>query len=125
MKKQNAKFSTRHTAAGILVHIDGNSVATIGFMPQDIIGKSILDHFHPEDMVLLETAYDLLMKNTQVADGRVSTKPYRFLIKNGCYITIETEWTRVFNPWSRKLEFVTGDHCVLKGTYITSRANTK
>lgn len=95
MKKQNAKFSTRHTAAGILVHIDGTAVTAIGYMPQDILGKSILDLFHPEDMMLLKTTSELLMKNTKVADGRVSTPPYRFLIKSGCYITLETEWTRV------------------------------
>lgn len=115
MKNKNAKFSTRHTAAGILVHIDGTAVTAIGWMPQDILGESILDFFHPEDMIMMKTAYEMLMKNTQVADGRVSTPPYRFLIKNGSYITLETEWTRVFNPWSRKLEFVTGDHCVLRG----------
>lgn len=127
MKKQNIKFSTRHTAAGILVHIDGSSVSAIGYMPQDILGKSLLDFFHPDDMILLKTASEMLMKNTQVADGRVSTPPYRFLIKNGCYITIETEWTRVFNPWSRKLEFVNGDHCVVKGNYwaIVGRFNVK
>lgn len=118
MKKQNVKFSTRHTAAGVLVQIDGTSVDAIGYMPQDIIGESILDFFHPDDMMLLKTANELLMKNTQVADGRVSTPPYRFLIKNGCYITLETEWTKVFNPWSRKLEFVTGDHCVLQGNFL-------
>lgn len=112
VKNLNAKFSTRHTAAGILVHIDGCSVAAIGYMPQDIIGKSILEFFHPEDTMLLKTAYEILMKNGM---ERVSSPPYRFLIKNGCYITLETEWTRVFNPWSRKLEFVTGDHCVSRG----------
>lgn len=119
MKKQNAKFSTRHTAAGILVHVDGIAVTAVGYMPQDILGKSLFDFFHPEDMINMKTAYELLMKNTQVADGRVSTTPpYRFLVKNGCYITLETEWTRVFNPWSRKLEFVSGDHCVLRGKSI-------
>ena len=94
MKKQNVKFTTRHTSTGILVHVDGVSVSAIGYMPQDIIGKSLLDFFHPDDMSLMKTGYELLMKNTQVADGRVSTPPYRFLIKNGCYITLETEWTR-------------------------------
>lgn len=115
MKKQNAKFSTRHTAAGILVHIDGPAVTAIGYMPQDILGQSFLDFFHPEDMIIMKNCAEMLMKNTQVADGRVLSPPYRFLIKNGCYITLETEWTRVFNPWSRKLEFVTGDHCVSRG----------
>lgn len=115
MKKQSATFSTRHTAAGILVHIDGTAVAAVGYMPQDILGKSVLDFFHPEDLGSLKKAYEMLMKNTQVSDGRVSSPPYRFLINNGCYITLETEWTRVFNPWSRKLEFVTGNHSVLRG----------
>lgn len=94
MKKQNIKFTTRHTSTGILVHVDGVSVSAMGYMPQDIIGKSILDFFHPDDMTLLKMGYEQLMKNTQVADGRVLTPPYRFLIKNGCYITLETEWTR-------------------------------
>lgn len=124
MNKRNAKFSTRHTAGGILVHIDGTAVAAIGYMPQDILGKSVLDFFHPEDLVPLKTAYELLMKNPQAHDGRVSSPPYRFLINNGCYITMETEWTKVFNPWSRKLEFVTGDHCVLRGTILFPKLNS-
>lgn len=115
MKHQSTKFSTRHSAAGILVHIDGTSVGAIGYMPQDIIGKSILDFYHPEDIMLLKSVYEILMKNNLDVDGKVSSRPYRFLIKNGCYITLETEWTRVFNPWSRKLEFITGDHSVLRG----------
>lgn len=123
MKSQNAKFSTRHTAAGILVHIDGTAVTCCGYMPQDILGESILDFFHPDDIKMLKTAYEMLMKSTKVADGRVSTPPYRFLIKNGSYITLETEWTRVFNPWSRNVEFVTGEHCVLRGKSIRTELN--
>lgn len=115
MKKHSAKFSTQHSAAGILDHIDGTSVTAIGYMPQDILGKSILDFFHPDDMMLIKTAHEMLVKNTQGDDLRVSSPPYRFLIKNGCYITLETEWTRVFNPWTRNLESVTGDHSVLRG----------
>lgn len=114
LQKNRSKFSTRHSAAGILMHIDGTAVTAIGYMPQDIIGQSILDFFHPEDMYTIKHSYELLMKSA-ITDAHVSTAPYRFLIKKGCYITLVTQWTRVFNPWSRKLEFVTGDHCVSRG----------
>lgn len=43
------------------------------------------------------------------------SKPYRFLINNGSWITLETEWTSFVNPWSKKLEFIIGHNRVLKG----------
>lgn len=113
MKNRSKKFCTQHTAAGIVVHIDGTSVAAIGYMPQDIIGKSVLDFYHPDDLVLVKSIYEMVMKSSQ--DGKFLSKPYRFLARNGCYITLETEWTGTFNPWTRKLEFVTGNHSVLRG----------
>lgn len=84
-------------------------------MPQDILGKSILDFYHPDDLMLMKGVYEILMNSSRVMDGKFLSKPYRFLIRNGCYITLETEWTSTFNPWTRKLEFITGSHSVLRG----------
>lgn len=115
MKNRSKKFCTQHTAAGIVVHIDGTSVAAIGYMPQDVIGKSMLDFYHPDDLVLVKSMYEMVMKSSQAINGKFLSKPYRFLARNGCYITLETEWTGTFNPWTRKLEFITGNHSVLRG----------
>lgn len=115
MKHHHKKFCTQHTAAGIVVHIDGTAVAAVGYMPQDILGKSILDFYHPDDLMLMKSVYEILMKRSQLMDDKFLSKPYRFLIRNGCYITLETEWTSTFNPWTRKLEFITGNHSVLRG----------
>lgn len=112
---RSPKFSTRHTATGILAHIDGSSVSTFGYLPQDIIGKQIMDFYHPEDLVFLKDVYEMVMKKGQIAGSTFCSRPYRFLIKNGCFITLETEWTSFVNPWSRKLEFVIGNHRVLQG----------
>lgn len=43
------------------------------------------------------------------------SKPYRFIVQNGDCVTLETEWSRFVNPWTQKLEFVVGQHRVLKG----------
>ena len=42
------------------------------------------------------------------------SRPYRFKVRNGDYIVLETDWSCFINPWSRRLEFVLGKHTVLK-----------
>lgn len=112
---RSPKFSTRHTSTGILTHVDGTSVPAFGYLPQDIIGRSIMDFYHPEDLSLLKMVYGTVMRKGETAGAAFRSQPYRFLIQNGCYVTLETEWTSFVNPWSRKLEFVVGHHRVLKG----------
>lgn len=51
-------FSTRHTASCIISHVDPEVVTHFGFFPQDMIGNSILDFYHPEDMQLIKEVYE-------------------------------------------------------------------
>lgn len=115
LSHRSPKFSTRHTASGVLTHVDGASVGAFGYLPQDIIGKPIMDFYHPEDMALLKEIYGTVMQKGKTAGASFCSQPYRFLIRNGNYIMLETEWTSFVNPWSRKLEFVNGHHRVLQG----------
>ena len=45
----------------------------------------------------------------------IRSRSYRFRVRNGGYIVVETDWSCFINPWSKKLEFVIGKHTVLKG----------
>lgn len=75
-----------------------------------------MEFYHHEDMALLKDVYQTIMlKGEQTAGASFCGKPYRFLAHNGCYITVETEWSSFVNPWSHHLEFVIGYHRVLKG----------
>ncbi|XP_037038509.1 period circadian protein-like isoform X2 [Bradysia coprophila] len=114
LNHRSPKFSTRHTSTGILTALDGDSVPAFGYLPQDVIGRSIMDFYHPADLPLLKTVYGAVMRKGETG-AAFRSQPYRFLIRNGCYVTLETEWTSFVNPWSRKLEFVVGHHRVLKG----------
>ncbi|XP_065349399.1 period circadian protein isoform X1 [Cloeon dipterum] len=106
------KFLMRHSASGELIHVDNEAVPHFGYLPQDMIGVSVFDFFHPEDMHYLKEVYMTIMKEQQ---NCFESRPYRFRTQNGGYILMKTEWSSFINPWSRKLEFVIGHNRVLQG----------
>lgn len=114
---RSPKFSTIHSATGILIHVDSAGVPAMGYLPQDIIGRQIFDFYHPADMAVLKEVYEKTIEKHQLSNvGRpIKSRPYRFMIHNGCFITLETEFSATYNPWSRKLNVVTGKHRVLQG----------
>lgn len=58
----------------------------------------------------------IFIKQVLTHDGiSYKSKPYRFIIKNGDFVVLETDWTAYINPWTRKLEHVQGQHRVIKG----------
>lgn len=54
----SAKFTTRHTASSQLCHVDPEVTPYFGYLPQDIIGRSILEFYHPEDLHFLKEVYE-------------------------------------------------------------------
>ncbi|CAH1395530.1 unnamed protein product [Nezara viridula] len=108
----SAKFTTRHTASSQLCHVDSEVTPYFGYLPQDIIGRSILEFYHPEDLHFLKEVYEAVMKE----EGHLfRSKPYRFRCQNGGFALVETELSSFINPWSRKLEFIICQHTVLRG----------
>ncbi|XP_076315282.1 uncharacterized protein LOC143227846 [Tachypleus tridentatus] len=105
-------FSTRHTSSCHFSYIDERALPFIGYLPQDIIGNSIFEFYHSQDLSQLRDVYELVIKEQ---GHSFWSKPYRFRVLNGCFIILETEWSCFINPWSRKLEFVIANHRVLKG----------
>ncbi|GBM95439.1 Period circadian protein [Araneus ventricosus] len=105
-------FSTRHTASCHFSHVDASAIPYLGYLPQDMIGYSVFDFYHVDDLPQLKDIYELVIKEH---GSSFRSKPYRFKAQNGCYVMLETEWSCFINPWSHKLEFVVGQHRVLKG----------
>lgn len=53
------RFVTRHLANCILSHVDTEAISYLGYLPQDMIGRSIFDFYHPEDLPVLKEIYEL------------------------------------------------------------------
>ncbi|XP_020277747.1 period circadian protein isoform X2 [Pseudomyrmex gracilis] len=105
-------FTTRHTATCYLSHVDPDVVQYFGYLPQDMIGRSLFDFYHPEDLPFIKDIYETVIR---LEGFSFRSKPYRFAVQNGDYVILETEWSSFINPWTKKLEFVVGQHRVLKG----------
>ncbi|XP_015432079.1 PREDICTED: period circadian protein [Dufourea novaeangliae] len=105
-------FTTRHTATCHLSHVDPDVVHYFGYLPQDMVGRSLFDFYHPEDLPFIKDIYETVIR---LEGASFRSKPYRFEVQNGGYVVLETEWSSFINPWTKKLEFVVGQHRVLKG----------
>ncbi|XP_066591494.1 period circadian protein isoform X2 [Prorops nasuta] len=105
-------FSTRHTATCQFSHVDPDVVQYFGYLPQDMIGRSLFDFYHPEDLPFIKDIYETILRHE---GSSFRSRPYRFAAQNGSYVMIDTEWSSFINPWTNKLEFVLGQHRVLKG----------
>ncbi|KAK4879539.1 hypothetical protein RN001_007685 [Aquatica leii] len=113
--KKSSKFGMRHTASCIFSQVDADVVMNFGYLPQEMLGKSVFDFYHPEDLPFLKEVYESIMVKCQITGSVYRSKPYRFAVQNGDFVMVETEWSCFINPWSRRLEFVIGLHRVLQG----------
>merc|ERR550532_1102146 len=116
------EFVSKHTSQGKFSWFDECAISYTGHLPQNIIGADIFEYFHPADLVIIKEAFDVVMAEP----GKpCKSKPFRFRINNGGYITISSWWSSFINPWSKQLEFIHGKHMVTQGPKITDIFNSR
>ena len=78
-------FISVHSASGTYVFVSPACRRMFGYKPDDIVGKSAYEFFHPEDL-------ELIAANHATNLDRSSAPPitYRFKCKNGSYRWVET-----------------------------------
>ncbi|XP_064643206.1 uncharacterized protein LOC135497329 isoform X2 [Lineus longissimus] len=107
-----AIFSTRHSIYCLYTYMHPSSIRYLGFLPSDIENTSIFNLYHPNDMMHLYNMYEEVIK---AGVSATRSKPYRLRVKNNDYIMVETTWSCFVDPWTKKLEFLVGQHKVLQG----------
>nr|AWY10931.1 period [Tritonia tetraquetra] len=105
-------FSVRHCSSCKYTDVEPSAIPLLGHLPQDFNGRSIFDFYHPDDYQKL---LDIHKKIIQSMGQPFKTDSIRLKTRNGCYVELETEWSSFINPWSMKLEFIIGQHTVIKG----------
>lgn len=103
-------FTTTHTPGCVFLEIDERAVPLLGFLPQDLIGTSVLTHLHPEDRSLMVAIHQKVLK--YAGHPPFEHSPVRFCTQNGDYIILDSSWSSFVNPWSRKVSFIMGRHKV-------------
>ncbi|XP_055275445.1 period circadian protein homolog 3 isoform X2 [Moschus berezovskii] len=103
-------FTTTHTPGCVFLEIDERAVPFLGYLPQDLIGTSILAHLHPEDRPLMLAVHQKVLK--YAGHPPFEHLPIRFCSQNGDYVILDSSWSSFVNPWSRKVSFIIGRHKV-------------
>jgi len=76
---------SRHATNGIFLYVSPACEMLIGYEPEELIGKPIIDFIYPEDRAQI-----LRLVSESTADSTVHTITYRAHHKNGQYIWLET-----------------------------------
>ncbi|XP_035007997.2 period circadian protein homolog 3-like [Hippoglossus stenolepis] len=103
-------FTTTHSPGCVFLEVDDRAVPLLGYLPQDLIGTSLLNCIHPEDRPLLLSMHRKVLK--YAGQRPFEHSPVRMRCQNGDYITLDTSWSSFINPWSRKVAFIIGRHKV-------------
>ncbi|KAM9298987.1 period circadian protein homolog 3 [Gastrophryne carolinensis] len=106
-------FTTTHTPSCVFLEVDDRAVPLLGYLPQDLVGTSVLTYLHPEDRPLMLAMHRKILK--YAGQPPFEHSPIRFCTQNGDYITLDTSWSSFVNPWSRKVAFIIGRHKVRTG----------
>ncbi|XP_030633330.1 period circadian protein homolog 3 [Chanos chanos] len=106
-------FTTTHSPGCVFLEVDDRAVPLLGYLPQDLIGTSLLTCLHPEDHTLMLAMHRKILK--YAGQPPFEHSPIRFRCQNGDYITLDTSWSSFINPWSRKVAFIIGRHKVRTG----------
>uniref|UniRef100_A0A8C4S3F6 Aryl hydrocarbon receptor nuclear translocator n=1 Tax=Erpetoichthys calabaricus TaxID=27687 RepID=A0A8C4S3F6_ERPCA len=96
------EFISRHNPEGIFTFVDHRCLATVGFSPQELLGKKMVEFAHPEDQGLLNDSFQQVMK----LKGQVLSVMFRFRTKNQDWIWIRTSSFTFQNPFSEEIEYI-------------------
>ncbi|KAF7654315.1 hypothetical protein LDENG_00071530 [Lucifuga dentata] len=103
-------FTTTHSPGCVFLEVDDRAVPLLGYLPQDLIGTSLLTCIHPDDRPLVLSMHRKVLK--YAGQPPFEHSPVRLRCQNGDYITLDTSWFSFINPWSRKVAFIIGRHKV-------------
>ncbi|KAG7468117.1 hypothetical protein MATL_G00139360 [Megalops atlanticus] len=96
------EFLSRHNSDGVITFVDPRCINVIGYQPQDLLGKDILEFCHPEDQSHLRESFQQVVK----LKGQVLSVMYRFRMKNREWMLLRTSSFTFQNPYSDEIEYI-------------------
>nr|CAI5823810.1 unnamed protein product [Callosobruchus analis] len=112
----NLQFVSRHALDGKFLFVDQRSTLILGFLPQELLGTSMYEYYHNDDIRTLADCHKLALKT---GDAAVTTGVYRFRTKTGGYVRLQSEWKAFRNPWTREIENLIAKNSLILTDYGT------
>lgn len=88
----------------------------LGFLPQELLGTSMYEYYHHDDIPMLAESHKAALQSTQ----QVLTPIYRMRSKDGNFVRVQSDWKSFKNPWTKEIEYLTAKNNVLLSEASTS-----
>ncbi|XP_029437292.1 aryl hydrocarbon receptor nuclear translocator isoform X2 [Rhinatrema bivittatum] len=99
---QPIEFISRHNVEGLFTFVDHRCIGTVGYQPQELLGKDIVEFSHPEDQQLLKDSFQQVVK----LKGQVLSVMFRFQSKSREWVWMRTSSFTFQNPYSDEIEYI-------------------
>ncbi|XP_053651019.1 protein cycle isoform X2 [Cherax quadricarinatus] len=110
---QRIEFISKHTNDGKFVFIDQRASLLLGWLPQELLGSSMYEYFHQDDITFLTETHRATLQNSESC----TTQVYRFRTKEGYFVRLQSNWWTFKNPWTKEIEYI-----ISKNSVVTSEA---
>ncbi|XP_071844417.1 aryl hydrocarbon receptor nuclear translocator homolog isoform X2 [Apostichopus japonicus] len=95
-------FITRNDIDGKFTFVDQRVTGVLGYQPQELLGKSSFDFYHPEDQTHMKESFEQVVK----LKGQMLSVMYRFQTKNREWAWLRTNCFSFLNPYTDEVEYI-------------------
>jgi PAS domain S-box-containing protein len=93
LAENSSDMISRHAPDGVYLYASPACRTLLGFEPEELVGRSAYDLFHPEDLARLRAVHDAVLERPES-----ETIEYRIRRKDGRYIWIESNARSIRDP---------------------------
>ena len=98
LAENSTDMISKHTPEGVYTHASPACRNLLGYEPEELLGRSVYEFFHPEDLKRVSNAHSRGQERPDIY-----TVSYRIRRKNGTYICLETTSSTVRDPETSKV----------------------
>lgn len=91
-----------------MYQLNFRATLVLGFLPQELLGTSMYEYFHHEDISSLAESHKLALQNNE----EVTTSVYRFRTKSNSFVRLQSEWKSLKNPWTKDIDYFMAKNAV-------------
>ncbi|XP_043585056.1 aryl hydrocarbon receptor nuclear translocator-like protein 1 isoform X1 [Bombus pyrosoma] len=102
------KFVSRHAMDGKFLFVDQRATLVLGFLPQELLGTSMYEYYHHDDIPHLAESHKAALQASECA----TTQIYRFRTKGASFVKLQSEWKSFRNPWTKDIEYLIAKNSV-------------
>ncbi|KAH9373241.1 hypothetical protein HPB48_004986 [Haemaphysalis longicornis] len=94
------EFVSRHAVDGKFLFVDKKATLILGYLPQELLGTACYEYYSQDDVLRLSECHKKVLQTNET----VCTQPYKFRVKDGSSVCLQTKWRTFRNPWTKEFE---------------------